>query len=296
MDRPTTPASRRSPVVVVGEFDGFHVGHRRLLGAAGTIASREQRPLVAVVLDDQHNQARLSDLDDVCRRIVLAGASATHVLTVDARAASAGPQVVAHIAGRLEPSAVVMACLPQDGGDARYPELRPALVQHRIDLVEVDRALDVGGQPISSTGIRAALLAADVAGAAWSLGEPYALRGEVVHGSGLGHTIGFPTANVPPPIGRLLPALGVYAATVRLPGGATHRAAVNVGVRPTVELAGSVLIEAHLLDFDADIYGVQLDVRFRERLRGELRFASVDELIAQMHDDVAATRTALATP
>ena len=114
-----------------------------------------------------------------------------------------------------------------------------------------------------------------------------------MHGSGLGRTIGYPTANVPPPAGRLLPALGVYAGTVRLPGGSEHASAINVGVRPTVELAGTVLVEAHLLDFDDDIYGARIDVAFHERLRGELRFGSIDELIAQLRRDVDDTRRIL---
>jgi riboflavin kinase/FMN adenylyltransferase len=280
-------------VVVVGEFDGFHVGHRRLLNAAAAVARRERRPLVAVVLNDEHNRARLSPIEEICRRILMAGASATHVLTVDSHAAIAGPQVVAHVAGQLEPAVVVMACLPDRGHDARYPELRPQLVAHRIELVEVDRALDGDDTPISSRAIRRALLAGDVDVATGALGAPYRLSGEVVHGSGLGHTIGYPTANVPPPPGRLLPALGVYAGAVSLPFGGTHPAAINVGVRPTVELAGSVLVEAHLLDFDDDIYGAEIDIAFHHRLRGEMRFESVDVLIAQLHADVDATRRLL---
>lgn len=277
-------------MVVVGEFDGFHVGHRRLVRAAAAVAQRERRPLVAVVLSDQNNLARLSRVEDVCRRLVMAGVAATHVLQVDAHAVFAGPQVVAHIAGQLEPAVVVMACLPAAGHDPRYPDLRPQLVAHRIELVEVERAVDGDDEPISSRAIRAALLAGEVDRAADALGQHYVVDGEVVHGSGLGHTIGYPTANVPPPLGRLLPAFGVYAGTVRLPGGATHRAAINVGVRPTVELAGSVLVEAHLLDFDDDIYGARIEVGFQHRLRGEMRFESVDALIAQLHADVEATR------
>lgn len=277
-------------MVVVGEFDGFHVGHRRLVRAAAAVAGRERRPLVAVVLSDQNNLARLSRVEDVCRRLVMAGVAATHVLQVDAHAVIAGPQVVAHIAGQLEPAVVVMACLPASGHDPRYPDLRPQLVAHRIELVEVERAVDGDDEPISSRAIRAALLAGEVDRAADALGHDYVVDGEVVHGSGLGHTIGYPTANVPPPLGRLLPALGVYAGTVRLPGGTSHRAAINVGVRPTVELAGSVLVEAHLLDFDDDIYGARIEVGFQHRLRGEMRFESVDALIAQLHADVEATR------
>jgi len=281
------------PVVVVGEFDGFHVGHRQLVEAARTVAGRRERPLLAVVLHDEHQAARLTAVEELCRRIVQAGASAVHVLGVDARASVAGPEVAAHIAGHLAPTVVVMACLPDTGHDPRYPALRPELARRGVPIVEVARALDAVGLPISSRSIRSALLAGDVARAGEALGVAYRLSGEVVHGSGLGHTIGYPTANVPPPVGRLLPALGVYAGRVRLPSGATHTAAINVGVRPTVELAGSVLVEAHLLDFDDDIYGADIDIAFHHRLRGELRFESVDVLIAQLHADVDAARRLL---
>ena len=279
--------------MVVGEFDGVHVGHRRLVAAAAALAERERRPLVAVVLHDTRAATHLDEVESVCRRLLLAGIASARVLSVDSAALDAGPSVVDLIAGELEPAQVVMACLPEHGDSARYPALRPGLAQRRIEVVEVERALGADGAPVSSRSIRALLLDGRAAAAGAALGRAYALAGEVVHGSGLGHTIGFPTANVPPPTARLLPALGAYAGIVRLPGGDQHPAAINVGVRPTVELAGSVLVEAHLLDFDGDLYGARIDVAFHHRLRGERRFGSVDTLIAQLRRDVDDTRRAL---
>ncbi len=284
------PRVSRHPVVVVGEFDGVHIGHRRLLAAAATLAERERRPMVAVVLNDVRSTARLDDVESVCRRLVLAGAAATRVLSVDSQAADTGPRIVGLLAGEIEPAHVVMACLPDHRHDARYPALRPGLRRERIDVVEVERVLDDDDAPVSSRSIRGLLVTGEAGRAHAALGRPYSLTGEVVHGSGLGRTIGYPTANVPPPVGRLLPALGVYAGTVRLPGGSQYVSAINVGVRPTVELAGTVLVEAHLLDFDDDIYGARIDVAFHQRLRGELRFGSIDELIAQLRRDVDDTR------
>lgn len=283
-----TPASRH-PVVALGEFDGMHIGHHRLLAAAAVLAARERRPLVAVVLDDVSATARLESVDAICRRLIVAGAGSARVLGVDSLAPGSGPSIADRLAGELEPSHVVVACLP-GVHDPRYPALRPALRDRRIDVVEVDRACTDDGSIVSSRSIRDALLAGEAAAARQALGRPYSLRGEVVHGSGLGRTIGYPTANVPPPPDRLLPALGVYAGTARLPGGSEWCCAINVGVRPTVELAGTVLIEAHLLDFDGDLYGDRIDVAFHERVRGELRFESVDALVAQLQHDVERIR------
>ena len=124
------------------------------------------------------------------------------------------------------------------------------------------------------------------------LGRPYALAGEVVHGAGLGHTIGFATANVVPPIGQALPAEGVYAAAV-VHDGTRTAAAVNIGRRPTVHGNGKLLIEAHLLDFDGDLYGRTISIQFLQRLRGEQRFMGLDGLVAQLGKDVLAVRSLL---
>ena len=124
-----------------------------------------------------------------------------------------------------------------------------------------------------------------------SLGRHYSLRGRVVHGAHRGRGIGFPTANLQVCPDCLVPAYGVYATIVTLDG-IRYSAATNVGVRPSFD-NGMPSIEAHILDFEQDLYGRELELSFVQRLRPELRFDNVHALIAQMHDDVAQTRRIL---
>src|SRR5581483_833059 len=148
-----------------------------------------------------------------------------------------------------------------------------------VTLVEVD------GEIVSSSHIRALVSAGDVEHAARFLGAPFQLSGTVVEGARRGRTLGFPTANIVPDDAFVCPGHGVYAA---LADGMC--AAVNVGVRPQFGADLSLLVEAYLLDRDIDLYGRPLRVDFLRRLRGERRFATVDGLVEQMHRDVEQTR------
>jgi riboflavin kinase/FMN adenylyltransferase len=127
------------------------------------------------------------------------------------------------------------------------------------------------------------------------LGRPHELRGVVEHGDARGRTIGFPTANVAVPGDMLLPRDGVYAGLYVGPDGVLRPAAVNVGRRPTFyDESGLLLVEAHLIDFDGDLYDQRAAVRFVRRLRDEQRFAGIDALVAQLRRDVDAARAAVA--
>lgn len=277
---------------MLGGFDGCHLGHRELLHVAGDTAMRDGRQMVVVVMDDEAVVQHLSSVQDRCRMAMGQGASAVHVVTVNSRDAGAAEQVVDDVVRRFGPSTIVMACLPASDDDARFPSLRATIRNRDIQLAEIDRWSSADRQAVTSRTIAVCLAAGDVANAAAQLGRPYAIDGIVVHGSGLGRTIGFPTANIPPPADQVLPAGGVYAATVTIGDGSSHRSAVNIGVRPTVEDHGSLLIEAHLLDFDGDLYGQRLRVAFNLWLRGEQHFGSLDELVAQLARD--ATRAGIA--
>ena len=145
-------------------------------------------------------------------------------------------------------------------------------------------------ETVSSSQIRALVAAGDVRRAAELLGGPFLLEGEVVAGDARGRKLGMPTANIVPDDRLACPGHGVYAAWAH-----GRPAAVNVGVRPTFETGRGLLVEAHLLDFEGDLYGETLRIAFLERLRGERRFDSVDALVAQMQRDVEqAERIALA--
>jgi riboflavin kinase/FMN adenylyltransferase len=146
-------------------------------------------------------------------------------------------------------------------------------------LVEVD------GEIVSSSRIRALIAAGEVEPAARLLGRPFRLRGEVVHGDHQGRTLGFPTANLVPDQLLACPGHGVYACRV-----GSRAAAVSVGVRPTFQTGRGVLVEAYLLDFQGDLYGHEMTVEFLARLRGERRFGSVEALVEQMNADVERTR------
>ena len=148
-----------------------------------------------------------------------------------------------------------------------------------VPLVEVD------GETVSSSRVRALVAAGEVDAAMRCLGAPFMLEGEVVEGDKRGRELGFPTANVVPDDRLVVPGHGVYAAFAN-----GHPAAVNVGIRPTFETGRGLLVESFLIDHEEDLYGKNLRVAFVSRLRGERRFPSAEELIAQMHRDVAEAR------
>jgi riboflavin kinase/FMN adenylyltransferase len=139
---------------------------------------------------------------------------------------------------------------------------------------------------VRSERARRAIAAGDVMVASRLLGRPFAVHGVVVVGNQLGRTIGVPTANLAPCYSGPTPARGVYQASVRLPDGERWPAAANVGVRPTLGTAGELRIEAHLIGFDGDLYGSEIEVAFHRWLRNEQRFASLEDLKAQLFADI----------
>jgi riboflavin kinase/FMN adenylyltransferase len=173
------------------------------------------------------------------------------------------------------------------GADADFDfEVEPLDLLPRLDGVD---------EPISSTAIRRALAGGDIGRANEMLGRPYGVQGTVVHGDQRGRLLGFPTANVEVPNTRCLPADGVYAGWYLRPDGEIHPCAINIGRRPTFyEHADSSLLEAHLLDFDDDLYGESARIRFAGFLRSERKFDGVDSLIAQLRADVEHARQLLA--
>jgi riboflavin kinase/FMN adenylyltransferase len=150
--------------------------------------------------------------------------------------------------------------------------------------------LEVDGEVVSSSHIRGLVLGGAVEYADTLLGAPFTFSGEVTEGDRRGRTLGFPTANLLPRDGYVVPGHGVYACRAHTADGVVHVAATNVGVRPMFVTGRGELIEAFLVDFDGDLYGTELRVEFLKRLRGEKRFESVDALIEQMHRDVEEAR------
>jgi riboflavin kinase/FMN adenylyltransferase len=162
----------------------------------------------------------------------------------------------------------------------------PGLLQTRAEFeTRVVPLVEVAGETVSSSHIRGLVAAGEVAQAAEFLGGPFLFEGEVVAGDRRGRELGMPTANLVPDDRLVCPGHGVYAAWAH-----GYPAAVNVGVRPTFQTGRGLLVEAHLIDFDGDLYGETLRIAFIERMRGERRFESVDALVDQMQRDVARAR------
>jgi riboflavin kinase/FMN adenylyltransferase len=178
------------------------------------------------------------------------------------------------------------------GGRGTAPVLRELGHELGYSVHQVERVY-IGEQPVSSTAIRHMLGEGKVDDAAQLLGHLFELHGVVVHGDHRGRTIGIPTANISPSAEQFIPADGVYACRVFLPGEEHSRPAVtNVGVRPTFDTKRRT-VEAHILDWNGDIYDATISVQFVRRLRGEQRFSGIEALLAQIHADIAAAREIL---
>jgi riboflavin kinase / FMN adenylyltransferase len=258
-------------VLAAGAFDGVHRGHRVVLEETVRVAQRRRCRSTCVVFAGA--APMLGSLD---RRVELIRSCGIDDVRVDDEVP------MAEIVDAMQPVAVV-------SGAAIDVEGRETV---RVPMV-MD---DTGGAPISSAMIRNALAASDITTANGLLGREYDVQGVVQHGDQRGREIGFPTANVTVPEQIQLPGDGVYAGWYERPNGVVHRCAISVGRRPTFyEDNALLLVEAYLLDFDGDLYDELARVRFETWLRGQTRFASVDDLVAQMTKDVARTRELTST-
>jgi riboflavin kinase / FMN adenylyltransferase len=270
------PRPRR---VAVGTFDGVHRGHQAVIKGADTVLTFDPHPLEII------HPAALPKLimPFGVKRDVIEGLGVDELVVIpfdqDFARRSADEFIEDVLIAKLGAERVSVGENFRFGakakGDPAMLAAREEFETRVVPLVEID------GETISSTRIRALVAAGDMEGARHCLGAPFMVEGEVVGGDQRGRELGFPTANLIPDDSLAIPGHGVYAAFANgLP------AAVSVGVRPTFESGRGVLIEAYLIDFDGDLYGSDLRVAFVERLRGEKRFASVEELIAQMRIDV----------
>jgi riboflavin kinase/FMN adenylyltransferase len=274
------PRPRR---VAVGEFDGVHLGHREVIDGSDTVLTFEPHPLA--VIRPEAAPRLLTSLDAKIELISQLGVQELVVIGFDDRFAAQTPTefVEQILVGTLRATHVSVGENFRFGhgaaGDTEMLGAEPRFQTRVVRLVEVD------GEIVSSSHIRALVSAGDVEHAARFLGSPFQMRGEVVHGDQRGRLLGFPTANIVPDEELVCPGHGVYAA--RADGAC---AAVSVGVRPTFGTGRAVRVEAFLLDRDEDLYGRVLRVDFVARLRGERRFDTVEALVEQMRIDVVQTR------
>jgi len=290
---------RRSSVLTLGNFDGVHVGHGTIMSCAVDEARRRDalsvvftfEPHPVAVLAPERAPARIQTLHDRLARFRALGFDVAVVqrFTREFSRLSAEDFVTDILLAHFDVRHVVVGHRVSFGrgrsGDATT--LRALGSRHGF-TVDAIGPVTVGGEEVSSTAVRSAVLAGDMPRARLLLGIPWAIRGRVSHGDARGRTIGFPTANVHLRRGLVLPPDGVYAARARV-GKASAGAVLNLGRRPT--FAGRErTLEVHLLDFAGDLYGEWMSVEFLERLRGEERFADVDALRAAIERDVAAAR------
>jgi riboflavin kinase/FMN adenylyltransferase len=281
-------AQQRPRRVAIGSFDGVHVGHRQVISGADTVLTFEPHPLRVI-----HPEAAPKLLMPfTIKRDVVEGLGAEELVVIpfDKEFSTIEPRdFIDHVLlERLGAQHVSVGENFRFGAKARgTPELlasRDEFSTRVVPLVEVD------GETVSSTRIRALVAAGEVEAAMRCLGAPFLLEGEVVDGDRRGRRLGFPTANIVPADELVSPGHGVYAAFAN-----GQPAAVNVGIRPTFETGRGLLVEAYLIDWEGDLYGETLRIAFIARLRGERRFAGAEELIAQMHRDVDEARNLCAT-
>ena len=298
---------RLGRAVTIGAFDGVHLGHQAVLRLVRELA--RARELSATVLTFDRHPAEvvrpgsapklLTTLEQKLELLEATGdVDECLVLTFDAtRSKEPAEQFVEELlASALRSRLVVVGADFHFGyrrhGDVPLLQLMGAeLGFETIGLGLVAAHDRDAGVPYSSTRIRELIAAGDVAAAAAMLGRPHEVRGPVERGDARGRELGFPTANVSVAEGICLPADGVYAGSFTGADGVARPAALSVGRRPTFYAdAGLCLLEAYVLDFDGDLYGQESRVRFHHHLRGQERFDEIDDLIAQMHADVAQVR------
>lgn len=293
----------RGAAVAVGAFDGVHRGHQAVIAEARAAAERLGVPL-SVVSFDPHPRRwfqpdaapfRLMTANQIAEALAPLGVDTLYLLPFDGEMAGMGDadfaeRVLAQGLG-IRHAAVGFDFTFGKGRSGSPEALRAYGERLGFGVSVAQRIDDADGLKLSSSVVREALKAGDMARAAAILGRPFVIRGEVIHGDKRGRTIGVPTANID--LGDYMrPAYGVYAIRTRLEDGRTFDGVASLGVRPMYALE-TPLLEAWLFDFNGDLYGQALDVQLIAWLRGEQAFDGLEALKAQIDRDAAAARAAL---
>ncbi len=300
----TAPLGWREPAVTIGNFDGVHRGHQALVrrvverarASGGTAVALTFDPHPARVLAPERAPAALTTPAQKLELLSALGVEVVAVLPFTRTLSGLSPEefVRTLLAGTLGARQVVVG----EGFRFGHRQAGDASRLTRLGdssgfTVEAVPAVLESGQPVSSSRVREALVRGDATAARGLLGRSYFVDARVVRGDGRGRSIGVPTANLEAE-NEILPARGVYAGLVRLADGSWHRAVANRGLRPTFGEQAEAL-EAHLLDYQGDLYGTRLRLAFVARLREELRFAGPQALVAQIREDVARARALLSS-
>jgi riboflavin kinase/FMN adenylyltransferase len=295
--------------VTIGVFDGVHLGHQLLIGEARRLAA-ELGARSTVVTFDRHPAAvvrpesaplLLTDLEHRIELLAATGVEATQIITFD-EAQSKEPAedfVTDVLVGCLGARAVIVGADFHFGhnrsGDVALLTRMGAEHGFEVDGIPLVASAAAVAQPVSSTAIRRALQAGELANANRMLGRPHEIRGTVQRGDARARDLGMRTANIHLPMRLQLPADGVYAGWHERANGDVHPAVISVGRRPTFyEEGGELLVESHLIGFDGDLYGERASVRFTDVVRlGQITFESMGALAEQMQRDLARARELL---
>ena len=290
--------------IAIGKFDGVHLGHQVILSKLGMAA--EARGLDAVAFTFANNPltylrpelcpSPLMSKSQRLAAIEATGVTACVMVEFDEALAqtSAEDYVEQILVSKLCARYIIVGADFRFGhrGSGDIDLLTKMSALHGFELEVVGSVDDPDLGRISSTAVRHAIEAGDATLASRMLGRPFLVEGEVVHGEARGRDLGFPTANLGGAIEGLVPAHGVYAGWV-IAEDARHPAAISVGTNPTFTTDGQSRVEAYLLDFSGDLYGQRIQVQFIHHLRDMVAYTGADDLVAQMHEDVARTRELL---
>ena len=289
-------------VLTIGNFDGFHRGHQELVRVARQVAaSRTSASVVALtfephprtILSPGHAPPQLTTADDKLDLLTRCGVDEVIVMRSEPKLFQrSAREFLELITRRCRPFAMIEGASfsfgrGREGSVAMLAESASRL-GYALTVVDTLICAELPGKPgISSSAIRDAVARGDVAAAEAMLARPYSVTGTVAAGAGRGKSLGFPTANLED-IPQLVPGEAVYAAAAELTDGRLHAAAVNIGPQPTFD-SDVRRVEAHLIDFDGNMRGSRLRIHFFARIRGQIKFATPDELAAQLREDVATT-------
>jgi riboflavin kinase/FMN adenylyltransferase len=291
--------------VTIGNFDGLHLGHQAMLARLQDVARARGLPSCVLSFEPHPREfftpeqapARLSSLREKAECLQRRGIDRLHVFRFDrAFSALSAETFIEQVLGRTLQTRYVLV-----GDDFRYGARRTgdfALLKQMGASLGFDTeslpTVEVAGERSSSTAVRHALAAGELEHATRLLGRPYSISGRVVHGDKLGRDIGFPTANIQLKHNRP-PLMGIFAVKLSGLNGRSLPGVASLGKRPTVKGADAVpVLEVHLFDFDAEIYGRRVRVEFLHKLRDEEKYPDLDSLVAQIRRDVDNARQFLA--
>lgn len=292
-------------VATIGKFDGVHLGHQLIIDQLQTQAEQLECPTVVILIEPHPEEFFAADSDKCPARLTVIreklelleslGVNYVYQLTFDQAMSelSAESYIEDILVNGLGVRCFIIGNDFRFGHQRRgdFAMLKKAGATFGFEVLET-MPYEHNGQRISSTYIRDELANANFALVEQLLGRPYSMKGEVIRGRQLGTDLGFPTCNIKLNR-RRIPLHGVYACEVRL-ADRYRLAAVNIGYRPTVSEDGEALLEAHILDFDEDLYGKTIEVIFRQKIRDEKKFDGLDALQQQINADVQQVRKVLA--